>query len=345
MNKRHDSQFYENNLFYLTSQNRSLYREALGRREEIMAQIEAIENLLQDLPQDDFTCRRNGTGYKWFRGTASSDSEKKTGYPAVPGPEKKTGYSTSPGPKKKTGHSTSPDSGKLTGKSAAHEAISPEMAGLPARRDRFRYLPKSEMKLAEQLAMHKYLINVRQDLINEKNAIDQFVTRIDRGCCNAQKCHAATGMAELVDPEIQKDRAELEAWQNDDYERSSRYAEDRNISTIAGFCVRSKSEALIANILLERGIPFRYEWVQVIGGVTYAPDFTILHPVSRQIIIWEHFGLMNSSDYQSECRTKLCRYIMAGYAPYRTLISTYENNEHPFSADIANRIVRMMFDC
>lgn len=312
MNNRQDRHFYEDNMYYLTSQDRRLYLEARGRKEEIEAQIGAIDGMLRQLPQGKFTCRRNGKGYKYFH--------KKTG----PDPAQKA---------------LKPESCDPPGNQG------PQARQTPVRRDNYEYLPKSEAKLAGQLAMRRYLESVEQDLSNEEKAIDAFVTCIDRNGHNAEKCHAATGMAELIDPEIQKSRAELDAWQNDDYEHSTSFPKDLTVQTIGGFCVRSKSEALIANLLIERGIPFRYEWVQVIDGKTCAPDFTILHPVKREIVIWEHFGLMNSADYQAEYRAKLSHYILAGYLPYYNLITTYERSEKPFSVDTANRIVRMMFNC
>ena len=57
--------------------------------------------------------------------------------------------------------------------------------------------------------------------------------------------------------------------------------------------VRSKSEAFIASSLSDKGIPFRYECAAKIAGTVIYPDFTIRHPLSGKLCLWEHFGLID----------------------------------------------------
>lgn len=84
---------------------------------------------------------------------------------------------------------------------------------------------------------------------------------------------------------------------------SSWYEEGKIYQTLAGTMVRSKSEVIIANMLSERGIPFKYE-VQLLApdGTFYLPDFTILWNGERWF--WEHWGLMDSEDYRNHQKTK-----------------------------------------
>lgn len=55
--------------------------------------------------------------------------------------------------------------------------------------------------------------------------------------------------------------------------------------TSAGIDVRSKSEAMIVQVLHSHKIPFRYECALHIGSITLYPDFTIRIPRPVKCII------------------------------------------------------------
>ncbi|MBO7450563.1 MAG: hypothetical protein J6U54_09355 [Clostridiales bacterium] len=67
--------------------------------------------------------------------------------------------------------------------------------------------------------------------------------------------------------------------------------------TKKGEVVRSKSELLIANLLFDMNIPYRYEAELVLNDVIYHPDFTILDLKRRREVYHEHLGLMDNTDY------------------------------------------------
>jgi len=104
--------------------------------------------------------------------------------------------------------------------------------------------------------------------------------------------------------------------------------------------VRSKSEVIIADALYDAGIPYRYEWERVFGGVRYVPDFTLLRPYDRREIIWEHFGMMDDEDYRRSTHIKLGVYMRHGYTPGDNFIATYESLENPLDP----REVRFLVD-
>lgn len=67
--------------------------------------------------------------------------------------------------------------------------------------------------------------------------------------------------------------------------------------TKKGETVRSKSEILIANLLCDMNIPYRYEAELILNGITYHPDFTILDLKRRREVYHEHLGMMDRPDY------------------------------------------------
>ena len=101
--------------------------------------------------------------------------------------------------------------------------------------------------------------------------------------------------------------------------------------TKAGHKVRSKSEVLIANALYDRGITHRYDSRFNGGGRTFYPDFELLRPADREIIIWEHLGRIDLPDYVDNVLDKLIVYGRRGFTPGQNLIITRETISDPLT--------------
>jgi hypothetical protein len=72
---------------------------------------------------------------------------------------------------------------------------------------------------------------------------------------------------------------------------------------LSGDMLRSKSEVIIANLLHEREIPFRYEQPLFAGdGTIRLPDFTITW--RGVTYYWEHLGLLEQTKYAEEWKRK-----------------------------------------
>lgn len=132
-------------------------------------------------------------------------------------------------------------------------------------------------------------------------------------------------------------------WENIDYEKSDSFPEHLIFKTRKGDMVRSKSEAYIADTLYELGIPYRYECRMDINGITLHPDFTILHPITGKIYIWEHWGLLHKSSYVQSSLYKTSLYISAGYLPGDSFIITSETDTHPLNYERVREIATMYF--
>jgi ATP-dependent DNA helicase RecQ len=91
--------------------------------------------------------------------------------------------------------------------------------------------------------------------------------------------------------------------------------------TLSGDLVISKSEVIIANILFQSGIPFKYEKLLVAPDDTWMlPDFTI--EWQGKTYYWEHLGMLDRSDYARDWQKKLAVY--EAYFPGQ-LITTEES--------------------
>lgn len=92
-----------------------------------------------------------------------------------------------------------------------------------------------------------------------------------------------------------------------------------------GLLVRSKSEVIVSNMLIDKGIEFEYER-EFIGknGSKRIPDFTFID-ASGEIIILEHLGMMSLPSYKSDWEKKLEFYKSNGFKLNQNLFTTTES--------------------
>lgn len=123
------------------------------------------------------------------------------------------------------------------------------------------------------------------------------------------------------------------------------YKSDRNIATNDGGAVRSHQEQYIYNRLLEEvGLKFYYERSFGIKGYNKIPDFTILSPQNQIVYHWEHFGMMDNSNYEIYADKKIQWYLDNGYHFIENggrLIVSYYRNETAFHSDV-ERIIKLI---
>lgn len=96
----------------------------------------------------------------------------------------------------------------------------------------------------------------------------------------------------------------------------------KRIATISDYLVRSKSEAIITNMLCERNIPFEYEKeLYAEDGTMYLPDFTVTF--RGETYYWEHVGRTHDRGYMAHWAEKEKWYNQ--HFPGKLLV-TYESN-------------------
>ena len=206
------------------------------------------------------------------------------------------------------------------------------------------YIPKSERKLAEQLAAKKYLSYLVEELKQEQKAIDFYLKHHKINANRAVKLLTEQSeYQELLSPFFKPISQELIDWKNADYEHNMSYTEQLIQRASEGKMVRSKSEVLIDMVLYKNKIPFRYECALKLNGITIYPDFTIRHPKTGEVYYWEHFGKADDPTYNKSIPLKLQNYITNGIIPSHQLITTYETRKKPLNLDTIEKIVEEYF--
>lgn len=109
---------------------------------------------------------------------------------------------------------------------------------------------------------------------------------------------------------------------------STPYAEHLIHRTEKGHLVRSKSELVIANMLLADGIDYEYE--RLLKGEVepgrLRPDFSFVTPAG-DLIVWEHLGMMARDDYRRGWEWKRKWYRNNGFIEGETLFTSEDDEQ------------------
>ena len=112
----------------------------------------------------------------------------------------------------------------------------------------------------------------------------------------------------MLNHPVKSSQEEAEEWANTSFYSNPYPVEGFEYVGKNGEHFRSKAEYIIANLLYELGIPFRYECEYAANGKTTYPDFTIMHPNTGELFYIEYFGLMDDPDYSQSALKKISLY-------------------------------------
>lgn len=207
-----------------------------------------------------------------------------------------------------------------------------------------RYLRKEDYPLVKNLAQKAYLERIMEAASREIALIDRTEKESETVSVEEVYSRLPVQRKELVKPLVLSDCDFVEQWLNEPYEGKEFLETDPVFLTARNERVRSKSEILIANILTELGIPYRYEAPLVLenGQIIY-PDFTILNVRTRKVCFLEHCGRMDDPSYLHRFLHRNDLYIRNGYIPGRDVFMTFESNSDPLNINSVRNMLRALF--
>lgn len=194
------------------------------------------------------------------------------------------------------------------------------------------YIREKDNELAQRLAQKDYDKKILKVVDKELKAIDNYIANIP--LVGVEKVYETLhkGRRELVIPIYETDEHFINNWENVSYQGKSFEEDSPEYYTAKGERVRSKSEVIIADTLEREGIPYRYEWPITLNGMGRVyPDFTVLNQRTRREMYWEHFGMMDDSDYVEKAIYKISKYEQNGLYVGDKLIFTYETRKTPIN--------------
>ena len=206
------------------------------------------------------------------------------------------------------------------------------------------YLPKSNRKFAEKLALKKYYESRYEELSHQVKALKYYERQMMKVEGKAEDLLKHEEWGKLLEPMHSVKREDLKLWMEEKYEGGAGYSENLIHKGSHGKYLRSKSEDIIDMMLYKYGIPFRYEDKLILeNGICVYPDFTIRHPITGKITYWEHFGMMDNREYRNSACKKISLYCDNGIIPSINLITTFETADHPLDVERVELIIKEYF--
>ena len=201
------------------------------------------------------------------------------------------------------------------------------------------YINEDNRQLAFKLAQKDYDSRVLKLAEAEIKLAEKYEKLLENNMISDVYESLHEGRRRLIIPTELSSEQFAEGWMNVNYEPMS-VSNDISFYSTCGVRVRSKSELIIANMLEQKGIPYRYEYpITLRGQGTVRPDFMCLNVRTRQEYIWEHFGMMDNIAYANKNVAKINVYEQNGYFQGKNMIMTFETSQHALSSNIIKAMI------
>ncbi len=197
------------------------------------------------------------------------------------------------------------------------------------------YVGKERINDVCLIAQRDYEIEYLKIAENEISELKRYLSH--NYIAKTQECYANlhAGRKCLVKPFEVSDIEFINRWMEKPYvAKEFSENDDTEYYTEKGERVRSKSELIIANTLLNLNIPYKYECPLVLDGITLYPDFTVLDVKERKEKYIEHFGMMGDADYVANMLLKVSTYERNGIYSGDELICTFESVKKPLNVNV-----------
>ncbi len=202
------------------------------------------------------------------------------------------------------------------------------------------YISKSNFNIAQALAYKKYLLLKMEYLSKEYKILTSCFNRHNSNTNKAEKLlQECNEYNKILSDYLHTNIIHETAWENALYDQNPHFPEQLLHTSISKNILRSKSEYMIDSALFSAGISYRYECKLILDNNIFYPDFTILHPISKNILYWEHFGMIDNPDYSKKAFDKLRFYASHNILPNINLITTFETSKKPLTYDQIEKIL------
>ncbi len=193
-----------------------------------------------------------------------------------------------------------------------------------------KYVPRKDEGIVKAILQDQYNEKLDNAISHEIEYLENVLNDYDEDAIPGIYSNLHPGRKSLVSPVDMDDEDYAIAWQKFKYERKPILEGRPYFETLKGEKVRSKSEAIIADTLMNRGVPYHYEMpLQLKHGVTFHPDFTVVNVRTRKTYYLEHLGMLDDRGYLSDAINRIDIYEDNGIALGDSLLITYETERRP----------------
>lgn len=208
-----------------------------------------------------------------------------------------------------------------------------------------KYIKKKQFPFIRRLAQKRYFEELEPIAKKNLEILKEFFERYKPSELEKvyDKMHEVRKM--LVKPAFVSKEEILRQWLEEEYEENDSHPEHKRFQTDQGEVVRSKSEALIANLLYSHRDVLLYKYerpleLDVNGRIRVLhPDFTILNVKTGRVVYWEHVGLLDKSAYANDFVWKMNAFANNGFKPGKDVLASYETEEEPLDTVLIRKMV------
>ncbi len=317
-----------------------IMKEMQKRKQFLMKILKRCEKSLQNAPEGNLKVNsRNGKTYYLLRGYRGKEHANSSGGDAA-----ETSNLTNANKDSIDRGSDAPGSAvSLTSETQPNissSAVSSTSDTQPTTvKSSLKFIRKRDRRIAAKIAQRDYDREIIRLLKQEIGAIEAYEKKFPQKCIEEIYEGLNPGRKPLIKPYLITDKQYADAWINEKYTGKGFTEKDAFHFTKRGERVRSKSEVLIADMLAERDIPYKYEYPTMANGTIYHPDFKILKLPERKIYYWEHFGKMEDMVYVKRNMIKIFDYETAGIFPGKQLLFTMETKDMPLNKQQIKAII------
>ena len=204
-----------------------------------------------------------------------------------------------------------------------------------------KYIKQQDMGIARALAQKGYAERIRKCAEHNLETIRKFLSQYDANAIKEAYEKIHEDRKKLIEPYILSDEELIKKWENERYEPKDFGRETNEIYTEKGERVRSKSEKILADRFYMLHIPYHYEKPLYLKGFgTVYPDFTILNMRTRKVFYYEHFGMMDNTEYCEKAFLKISHYEKNGIFLGEQLLISYETRKNPLNIQNINQKIQ-----
>ncbi len=203
-----------------------------------------------------------------------------------------------------------------------------------------KYVRKEDIPLAAAIAQRDYDTSIRKMAEQELAAIRNLQQAWDGGTIEEVYDKLTPSRRGLVVPRFISDEEFVRQWLAEPYQQLGFKDGAPRFYSANGLRVRSKSEALLADMYDSYKIPMKYECpLRLWNGRVVHPDFTLLNVPERVVFIHEHFGLVDDPVYMKQVVRKINDLQLSGWYPGINMIMTFETRESPLDMKLVCTLV------
>ena len=201
------------------------------------------------------------------------------------------------------------------------------------------YISSSENKDIIPLVQKQYDKYIKDAAEKQLKVINRFLKEYNTDKLKEIYTLLPDGRKTLISPVELPDAEYMQKWLSFKYDKMGFPEEAPEHFSSNGERVRSKSEVIISDALIKYGIPYRYECPLKLGNTIVHPDFTILRLADREVLYWEHLGMMDNIDYCQKAVKKLRLYEANNIFPSSNLIVTMETSSSPINMTVIKNVI------